>query len=519
MKKDIFILSVVYFLVRLSYLTKLPIFNDEAIYLDWGWRAINMPGHLFVSLQDAKQPFLMWIFGISQNIFSDPLFAGRFISVLAGSLSGLGIYLLGQKLFDKAVARLAFIFYLAVPVFSFFDRQALMESALAALGVWTFYLFLKVKKSQRLFNAFLLGCLLGISIFVKSTGMYFSISILFLSLHWLLTVKKNKQSKILNLLILAFYTSQIILLPLYLQKTFWQTFQTNSRYVLTAYEIVKLPLSHWLQNFKSSNRIIFWYFTPGILFLSVLGIIFIFLKSRLIDFFKSDLKQKKTERFYLIFWVVSQIFLLVLLVRRPSPRYLMPFLPLLTLLAAYGIKTIYLRQKFITAIFLGLSLIFPSLLTIFQIFSPLTYFNVLGQLASFSQKRNYVLIWPSGYGVPETRDFLKDKAKDKSILVGVRLDFGNPESAIFTYFHKIKNINVIYFDGRLMPDISKIDCLTSDPPFYFVSRDEQLTHLAKFLKEEKRFYKPEAKSFVGIYTLEDNCQGKTANIIQALKRT
>ena len=37
----------VYVLFRLSNLTLLPIFNDEAIYLDWGWRETHSAGNLY----------------------------------------------------------------------------------------------------------------------------------------------------------------------------------------------------------------------------------------------------------------------------------------------------------------------------------------------------------------------------------------------------------------------------------------------------------------------------------------
>src|ERR1035437_2049252 len=90
--KYLTLLIIFYFVFRLINLTKLPIFNDEAIYLDWGWRETHRDGFLYYSLYDAKQPFLMWIFGIAESIISDPLFAGRLVSVVSGFLTLIGIY-------------------------------------------------------------------------------------------------------------------------------------------------------------------------------------------------------------------------------------------------------------------------------------------------------------------------------------------------------------------------------------------------------------------------------------------
>src|SRR3989344_4355335 len=138
------ILSISYFLFRLVNLTKLPIFNDEAIYLDWGWRETHVPGYLYYSLYDAKQPLLMWLFGISQTIFPDPLFAGRLVLVIFGFLTLAGIYKISKKYFDKKTAIIACILYILVPIFVFYDRQVLMESAIGAIGIWSVYYLLKV---------------------------------------------------------------------------------------------------------------------------------------------------------------------------------------------------------------------------------------------------------------------------------------------------------------------------------------------------------------------------------------
>src|SRR4030042_6801086 len=92
------LIFVFYFTFNLLNLTKLPIFNDEAIYLDWAWSYTHTPGHLFDSLLDAKQPLMIWVFAFFENIFADPLIAGRFASVLIGAGTTWGIYLITKQL-------------------------------------------------------------------------------------------------------------------------------------------------------------------------------------------------------------------------------------------------------------------------------------------------------------------------------------------------------------------------------------------------------------------------------------
>src|SRR3989344_8880884 len=110
--KHFLLILALYFLLRLTNLTLLPIFNDEAVYLDWGWRETHIPDALYYSLYDGKQPLLMWFFGISETIFTDPLFAGRIISVLTGAFTLLGIYLLAKILFNKKVAVISALLYI-----------------------------------------------------------------------------------------------------------------------------------------------------------------------------------------------------------------------------------------------------------------------------------------------------------------------------------------------------------------------------------------------------------------------
>ena len=109
--KLILLLTLFYFVIRIINLTKLPIFNDESIYLDWGYREIHNPGFLYYSLYDAKQPLLMWIFGIFESIFYSPLFMGRLVSVLAGLLTLIGIYKVAKSLGDEKLAVLSSVLY------------------------------------------------------------------------------------------------------------------------------------------------------------------------------------------------------------------------------------------------------------------------------------------------------------------------------------------------------------------------------------------------------------------------
>jgi hypothetical protein len=77
----LFIIAL-YFFLRLYHLTSLPLFIDEAIYIRWGTIARLDATQRFISLTDGKQPLFVWIMWPMVKIFSDPIIAGRIVSVL-----------------------------------------------------------------------------------------------------------------------------------------------------------------------------------------------------------------------------------------------------------------------------------------------------------------------------------------------------------------------------------------------------------------------------------------------------
>jgi len=95
--KDLLIILgiiLLFFLLRLTNLTLLPIFADEAIYIRWAQVMKNEPTLRFLPLSDGKQPLYMWILMVILKFFPDPLLAGRVVSVIAGFGSLIGIMIL-----------------------------------------------------------------------------------------------------------------------------------------------------------------------------------------------------------------------------------------------------------------------------------------------------------------------------------------------------------------------------------------------------------------------------------------
>jgi hypothetical protein len=119
----------------------------------------------------------------------------------------------------------------------------------------------------------------------------------------------------------------------------------------------------------------------------------------------------------------------------------------------------------------------------------------LTHLADFYHVRG----WTSGYGITEAVNYLKSKAENKEITVLVRSATGNPEDAVLVYLRKHKNINTDYLGDSVCSGQVKQDLKRFKEPIYFVSRDREYGGNEPCLNEEIKFFKPDGKSFVGVY--------------------
>jgi 4-amino-4-deoxy-L-arabinose transferase-like glycosyltransferase len=487
-----------YFLLRLPFLKSLPIFNDEAIYLDWAWRQLHEPGSLFFSLNhDGKPPLLLWLFGLTRLIIPNPLAAARLVSVCVGSLTVWGIYRLGRSLGSRSVAWVSGLIYAVAPLLALYDRQALMESALGAVGVWSFYLFCRWRQTGKRSWVRWAGVVLGIGLWLKTTGLVFGAGVVGLAGWWWLRTK-NKRITALKGLGESGLMAFGVTIPLWAQAGFWAGLERNSRYVLTFTELLRFPIPQWAHNLRALTEISFWQLTPGVTMLALLGLLWM-------------VRHSQAGRIRLIAWLGFQMAVFVLISRQPSPRYLVSFLPGVTILAGFGFVELF-KRNWVTRIFAGGAVVGALGLSLVQMANPRQYFDLLENISAFSQKEGYVTGWPAGFGVPEAWQYLEEQVQSGPILVGVRLDSGNPESAILALARGHSRIHAGYLDVQVLPDLNQIDCLKAAAPLYFVSRDAHLGGLDRFLEEERRFYKPEEYHWVGVYRIKKDCQGKTLKL-------
>jgi hypothetical protein len=492
-KNPVLTLIIIYFAIRLPQLTLLPIFNDEAIYMDWGWRETHVPGFLYYSLYDAKQPFMMWLFGIFSNFFSNPLFASRLVSLLIGILSTTGIYFIGKELFNRKVGIVSALSYIVIPIFVLFDRQALLESAVIASNIWSFYFLNKALLEKRHIKYELLtGLSLALGFYSKSTAALFLTTTIAIFTFYF--IKTRKQTYFLRLgSIIGVFACTILLLLI--NPQFWQTLPSNSRYVLTISELLKFPVLIWIQNAWGIAQIAFIFLTP---------LIFLF------AFFTIIHSLYERKNVLLLIWIIIPLLIALLTLKGISQRYVVGVLPLFTILSSWGVikvGTFLKKNRFTISIAL---LIIPLSLSLLLIYDPFDYFVLFSKITPYSES-GFINGQTSGFGIQQSINFLENENKKEPIIVTYAENSGNPESAISVLMSK-KGIMNGYFEMKYLagmpPDAQCIETASGDSIF-FVSRDDQVAGFEKYVIKVKTFDKPVGNGSIGVFRFISGCEKPT----------
>jgi hypothetical protein len=259
----LFCLSLIYFFSRLFALTKIPVFADEAIYIRWSQIIRSVETLRFIPLTDGKQPLYMWALSVVIDKFSDPLFTGRLISVIAGFFALIGLFLLTKYIANYRTALFASFLYIVLPFTFFFDRLALPDNMLSMFGIWCLYLSLVVAKTKRLDFTLILGIILGLAWLTKSPAIYFIV--LFLITYFLINFKKIKLYDI-YLIAIPLFISFCIYNILRLGPQFHMIALRNKDYIHPLVEVLKHPLDPLKPHLIDYFNLIFFYISIPILF-------------------------------------------------------------------------------------------------------------------------------------------------------------------------------------------------------------------------------------------------------------
>ena len=408
------------------------VFGDEAIYIRWAQVMRAEPGLRFLPLSDGKQPLFMWALMPVLKVVTNPLFAGRLLSVLSGVGTLLGVFCLTYLLFSsKEVALFASFIYTLSPFAVFFDSMALVDSMLSLFGIWTFIFALVAVKYYRFDFAMLAGFSLGGALLTKSPAVFFSIltpSVIVFS-KW----PKDISRKVTHALKLfaIFIPTYLIGYGMYnilrLGVNFHLISERNKDYIFPISHLFTNPKDPFIFHVKEIINWI-WLLGPGILLLFILlGLII-------------GIRKYRKQTLIISLWVALPLFINSMYAKVFTARYIYYVLPYIFILSSVFIFSRYAKSlifKLLILAFVAISLYYNYLLI----------FNLPSAKLPKNERSGYLEEWTAGYGIKEVAEYLRGKvvsvSAGKQIVVGTEGYFGTLPDGLQMYLADVPQITVI----------------------------------------------------------------------------
>jgi hypothetical protein len=421
-----------YFATRLINLTLLPVFHDEAMYVQL---AQTMGHDLFAPLEIRDSKFtLAWLTAVFLILPGDPLRSARWASVFAGGLSLLGTYLVGRRIYSRRVGTVAAILYLVSPFTLFHDRMLLADVLLNTCGIYTVLFSLLLMKRNRLADALGMGLSMGLGILSKLPGVFF----LSIPMITSFLIPKTHKGGLIRKLLLSYCFPVVMILPVLLHPSLMEFTGKVTEFSVVTSE--GLAVSAWAELTKKNATVVLNNLEPYLIFpiLSICGI-------------SLALATYRKDKRGLLLAVLCLMPFLGLVGSSKGwlpPRFFLFVLSPLLVLAAWGMVEIadgiaslvdkrsnlsphalgVIRDVFLASFLIPLSI--PSIGFDHAILSNPTRAPLPGV-----DRVQYIEGWPAGYGIPEVVTCIREQANSKNVKVIANSSGGIPGDALSMYFH------------------------------------------------------------------------------------
>jgi len=461
------ILVAIYFALRFYKIADLPLFTDEAIYIRWAQIALQDSSWRFIALTDGKAPLFIWAVMFMLNFVSDPIVAGRLVSVVSGFGTLIGIWFLSYELFKKRrIAYIASILYIAFPFGQVHDRLALYDSLAAALFIWSLYFSVLLVRYVRLDIAYTLGILIGAGVLNKATNFYnlYLLPFTLLLFNWNTKKQTTHFWRWGVLVLFVVFISVVMYSILRLSPLYSQIDVKTATFVISpTVELQKLKvlydqgnyeaIGNWFSdsmyrfgwNVHGLTEWVVSYLTPLYTLLVVMSLVYI----------KKYFRQKLLLVIYFLLPFLSLAFFGIVL----FPRFIffmsIVLLPLAAWMLDYIVVSITPRLNKnkipvdnVFALLLLIVISYPLYVSfqyaIDPIHAPITK----------ADSNQYVNNWTAGWGLKESLEFLEKEASDKKIYVATQGTFGLLPYGLEMYLVDNKNITIKGFwpIGNLLPE-------------------------------------------------------------------
>ncbi len=419
------------FTLRFVNLTSIPIFADEAIYINWAQLIKSEPTLRFIPLSDGKQPLFMWVNWISLRFFEDPLVSGRMISVASGTLT---VFIIGAFTYFLTKSKIKTLFAIALsatsPYLIFFDRLAVVDSLLALLALSSMLLLYLSQRYKRFDLAILSGLSLGLALITKSPAVFF-LPLCALTIFENFNLKKKKKVIIYETLVSTLRVGICIFFAISLYQVlrlgpgFEQIGSRNLDYIRPIGEVLANPKDTIVNNLVRAYDWLFKLLPVPTLVLSAIGL-FVGLKN----------KNTRIVSLFMFVWFSASLFVTSAITIAYTARYILFAIPPLFILASFAINPL---KKFS----------FSYLLAIISIVYGVYFANNLWNspekaVIPENERAGYLEEWSAGYGIYEAANHIKSvrAATNQGIVLGTEGHFGTMPDGFKVYLSGLQNVTI-----------------------------------------------------------------------------
>lgn len=459
-KKDIWAavgLTTGFLATRLINLRLWPIFTDEAIYTRWSQIALHDASLRFIPLTDGKQPLWHWFTMAAMKVVSDPLLAGRFVSVMAGFAAMVGIWFLTYELIGtKRAAYIASFLYLIVPFSLLYDRIALVDSMLTMWGIWALYFGIRTAKSLRLDTAMLTGFAIGAGLLTKSPAVFWQ----YLYPLSLLFIKDGK--RIPRWIVLTMPTMVIAEgMRNIMRLSPWMHMigRKNLEFVVSFTDFFQEPFRWFWGNLPSLWRWWVGSLTWPVMLVALTGFALVILPEK----HPLSLHRKTKSVVFLGIHAAFPFLVAAGFGKVIFARYLLFVTPPLLIMAAAAVDQIVaLKLQLQAKVVFFLFLLIAAGYVDFKILT-----DPVGAPIISADRDQYIDGFPAGWGIDEVIEFLRDEAGDKKIFLGTQGTFGLMPASFELYLWDHPNIEIKgYWPVSEIPE--EVAQKAQEKPTYFI---------------------------------------------------
>jgi|GEM_PF-1985726 len=454
------LVMALFVLTRAWTLTSFPIFNDEAIYLQYSQLIHDdWEKNQFISMNgeygDWKPPLQYWMAAPVIRWGSDPLVAGRAVAAVVSFLGLFGMYLFTRECFSQREAILAAMLYVVCPPVLFHNNQFIAETFLFSTAPFLYWSLLRAMRSRRRkliwwVTAIPIG--MALLLFKQSGALLLGMA---LALPFAALRKKEEPAEkrpidvvggqagepwnwkelTANLLgVAAIILCSHFAARLVIPSEFNQTKEVfNRQWVLSLPEIFQFPLPIWRANLQVAAEYVSSYYSWGVALFFGLSLWF-------------ALQKRNLAALALAAMCVAGGGAIIFLLRGFN-EYLLTtsvIAVLLPLLARTGVNIWQLardgREGLIRVggfMLTGATLIFWVYQVILMGSSPGKYLERSTDWAV----ANYLKGWPTGFGVKEVVAMLAQEQEPGVIFTDTQ--WGNPGTALEVYKDRFPHLRLI----------------------------------------------------------------------------